>query len=156
MNPIYFARGYIGRAIISLDSKAKALAIARASLDKKASDVRVLHVAALTSVADYLVICSGESERQVRAIADSIDGTLSSQRHPPLSMEGASSAKWILMDFGDVVVHIFHSAVREHYGLERLWSDAKRIRIPSTIPSPQPAERPRRAHSRASGLSRGA
>ncbi|HSE59265.1 MAG TPA: ribosome silencing factor [Nitrospiraceae bacterium] len=130
--------------------------MARASLDKKAADVLVLHVAALTSVADYLVICSGESERQVRAIADSIDGTLSAQRHSPLSMEGASSAKWILMDFGDVVVHIFHSAVRDHYGLERLWSDAKRVRIPSSMPSPKAAERPRPARSRSSGLSRGA
>ena len=135
---------------IPLDSKAKALAIARASLDKKAVDVLVLYVAQLTSIADYFVLCSGESERQVRAIADSIDETLSRQQSPPLGMEGGPTAKWIVMDFGDVVVHIFHQAVRDHYGLEKLWADAKRVRIPaaSTVSPTKP--RLRRAKPRPS------
>ncbi len=139
---------------IPLDSKAKALAIARASLDKKAVDVLVLHVAKLTSVADYFVLCSGESERQVRAIADSIDETLSRQRTPPIGVEGGSTAKWIVMDFGDVVVHIFHQAVRDHYGLEKLWADAKRVRIPTEGPATPPTARPRRAKPPASRMSR--
>jgi ribosome-associated protein len=78
------------------------------------------------------VLCSGESDRQVRAIADHIDGVLSGQRHPPLSIEGLSTSQWILMDFGDVVAHVFRSDIRRHYGLERLWSDAKRVRPPET------------------------
>ncbi|TLY15274.1 MAG: ribosome silencing factor [Nitrospirae bacterium] len=103
---------------MTLESKAKALSIARASLEKKAHDVLILSVAKLTSVADYLVLCSGESERQVRAIADYIDSMLATQRVSPLSIEGASTANWILMDFGDVVVHVFRTDIRHHYGLE--------------------------------------
>ena len=115
---------------ITLESKAKALAVARASIEKKAHDVLILSVAKLTSVADYLILCSGDSERQVRAIADYIDSVLASQRVSPLSIEGASTANWILMDFGDVVVHVFRSDIRHHYGLEKLWGDAKRVRLP--------------------------
>lgn len=99
-------------------------------LDKKATDVVVLNVAKLTSVADYLVLGSAESERQTRAIADHVDGILSSSGSAPLSMEGTASSPWVLIDFGDVVVHIFRHDVREHYALERLWADAKRVRVP--------------------------
>lgn len=124
------------------ESKATALAIAGAALDKKASDVLILHVAKLTSIADYLVLCSGESERQARAIADHIDGILSAQGHAPLSIEGASSSNWILIDFGDVVVHIFKQDIREHYALEKLWGDATRVRLPSDAPVSPTAVRP--------------
>jgi ribosome-associated protein len=130
---------YTGRKLIVQGTKAKAIAIAQASVEKKATDVLVLNVAKLTSVTDYLVLCSGESERQVRAIADSIDRVLSSQRTPPLSIEGTSSSQWVLMDFGDVVVHIFRSDVRAHYALEKLWGDAPRVRVP--VPEPR-AEKP--------------
>lgn len=99
-------------------------------LDKKATDVVVLNVAKLTSVADYLVLGSAESERQTRAIADHVDGILSSSGSAPLSMEGTASSPWVLIDFGDVVAHIFRYDVREHYALERLWADAKRVRVP--------------------------
>ena len=121
------------------EPKVKALAIAGAILDKKATDVLILHIAKLTSVADYLVICSGESERQARAIADHVQGTLSAQGHGPLSIEGTGSAKWILMDFGDVVVHIFLKDIREHYALEKLWADAKAVRLPPERPLRPPA-----------------
>ena len=109
----------------------KAQAVAQASLEKKAADVLILHVAKLTSVADYLVICSGETERQVKAIADHIDSALSSRRGGPLSVEGTSNARWVLMDFGDVVAHIFRSDIRDHYGLEKLWRDARKVAIPA-------------------------
>ena len=105
-------------------------------LDKKAVDVQVLHVAPLTSVADYLVIASAESDRQTRAIADYIDGTLSRMGQRPLSIEGTTSGQWVLLDFGDVVAHIFRQDARAHYGLERLWSDAKEIPIPEQAPAP--------------------
>ena len=123
----------------------KAQAIAQASLEKKATDVLILHIAKLTSVADYLVICSGESERQVKAIADHIDSALSSQRGGPLSIEGTSTAQWILLDFGDVVTHIFLSNIRDHYGLEKLWSDARKIRVPAepVVASSGPRQRAR-------------
>jgi ribosome-associated protein len=99
-------------------------------LDKKASDVVVLHVAKLTSIADYLILGSAESDRQTRAIADHVDGILSQSGSGALSIEGKSSSPWVLMDFGDVVVHIFRHDARRHYGLERLWADAKRVPIP--------------------------
>lgn len=118
------------------ESKAKALAIATASLDKKADDVMVLDVGKLTSIADYLVLCSAGSERQVRAIADHIDGTLAAQRIHPLSIEGTSTSQWVLMDYGDVVVHIFRTDVRAHYALERLWGDAKHVPLPDSAPAP--------------------
>ena len=113
------------------ESKAKALAVASAILDKKAADVLILHIASLSSIADYLVIGSGESERQARALADHVSDTLTAQGHAPLSIEGASSAKWVVMDFGDVIVHIFQKDIREHYALERLWSDAGQVRLPA-------------------------
>jgi ribosome-associated protein len=87
-------------------------------------------------------LCSGESERQVRAIADHIDGVLSGQRQPPLSIEGISTSQWILMDFGDVVAHIFRSDIRHHYGLEKLWGDARRVRLPETKGLPAAALAP--------------
>lgn len=90
-------------------------------------------VGKLTSVADYLVICSGESDRQVLAISDNIDHELSVARTPPLSIEGASTAQWVLLDCGDVVAHVFRSDIREHYGLEKLWIDAKRVRLPARL-----------------------
>jgi len=130
---------YTGRKLIVQGTKAKAVAIAQASVEKKATDVLVLNVSKLTSVTDYLVLCSGESERQVRAIADNIDRVLSSRRNPPLSIEGTASSQWVLMDFGDVIAHIFRSDVRAHYALEKLWGDAPRVRVP--VPEPT-AEKP--------------
>lgn len=112
-------------------------------LDKKAVDVQVLHVGPLTSVADYLVIASAESDRQTRAIADHIDGTLSRMGQRPLSIEGTTSGQWVLLDFGDVVAHIFRQDVRTHYALERLWGDAKEVPIPVTAPAPVTATKRR-------------
>lgn len=96
----------------------------------------VLDVGKLTSVADFLVLCSGGSDRQVRAIADHIDGSLARQRIHPLSIEGTATSQWVLMDYGDVVVHIFRTDIRAHYALERLWSDAKHVALPDAPPVP--------------------
>lgn len=127
---------YIRRTAITPESEAKALAIASASFEKKATDVQILHVAKLTSVTDYLVLCSGESERQVRAIADHIDAVLSELGVSAPRIEGATAAQWVLLDFGDVVVHVFRTDIREHYGLEKLWSDARRVPLPAQDSSP--------------------
>ncbi len=79
----------------------------------------------------------------MRAIADHVDRVLSGQRTPPSSVEGMSSSQWVLMDFGDVVAHIFRSDIRDHYALEKLWGDAKYVRLPAQKSSAQePGIRP--------------
>jgi ribosome-associated protein len=112
-------------------------------LDKKALDVQILHVAPLTSVADYLVIGSAESDRQTRAVADYVDDVLSRAGQRPLSLEGTTSGQWTLLDFGDVVAHVFRRDARSHYALERLWSDAQQVRIPEVAPVPPAAPKAR-------------
>ena len=112
-------------------------------LDKKATDVLVLQIAPLTSVADYLVIGSADSDRQASAIADYIDGVHSRAGSKLLRVEGLRSSQWVLMDFGDVIVHIFRQDVRTHYALERLWADAKRVTIPDEPTVAQPTVTPR-------------
>jgi ribosome-associated protein len=114
----------------------------------------VLHVAPLTSIADYLVISSGDSERQVRAIADHIETVLSEQRVRPLSLEGLTSSRWVVLDFGDVVAHVFRSDVRDHYALDKLWGDAKRLRVPAervSVGAPTPPDSKKRTVRRVKG-----
>ena len=108
----------------------RALEITRAALDRKAYDLTVLEVGGLTSIADYFVICSGRSDTQVEAIADGIDQHMSTLGVEPLSVEGRTRSQWVLMDYADVVVHVFHVPVREFYDLERLWSRARRVELP--------------------------
>lgn len=99
-----------------------------AVLGKKALDIVVLDVSGLTSLADTFIICSGRSNRQVTAIADYIRTDLKKQGVAPLSVEGLQEGHWVLMDYGDVVIHVFYDDVRRFYDLEGLWSDAPRIR----------------------------
>ena len=99
-----------------------------AALDKKAIDLDVLHVTELTSIADYFIICSANTERQTQAIADSVlDKVREEQGVKPLLVEGATPGRWILIDFGDFIVHIFTEDCRRFYGLERLWGDAPNV-----------------------------
>ncbi|MCP9463721.1 MAG: ribosome silencing factor [Nitrospira sp.] len=119
-------------------------------LDKKAADVQVLHVAPLTSLADYLVIGSAESDRQTRAIADHVDETSARLGRRALSIEGTTAGQWVLIDFGDVVAHVFRQDARSHYALERLWSDAKQVPIPADMKTPAEGSRPRVMPRRAS------
>jgi len=92
-----------------------------AALDRKASAVLVFNLTELTTMADYFVLTTANSDRQARAIADSIVERLGS----PLSVEGLQTATWILMDYGDVVFHVFQEQARRFYALERLWGDAQ-------------------------------
>ncbi len=112
---------------ISIDA-AEALAQARRIValaeDKKASDIVLIDVSALTSIADYFVICSGSSERQLGAIADGIIEGLKDDGVSPLGREGAAGAHWVLIDFGAVIVHVFAPPERDYYQLEKLWADA--------------------------------
>jgi ribosome-associated protein len=99
-----------------------------AVMGKKALDIIVLDVSGLTSLADSFIICSGRSNRQVTAIADYIRTDLKKQGVAPLSVEGVQEGHWVLMDYGDIVIHVFYDDVRRFYDLEGLWSDAPRIR----------------------------
>ena len=98
-----------------------------AVLNRKVIGLVALDVRGLTSVADYLIICSGRSNRQVEAIAKSIQIDLKKNGIKPLSIDGQKQAHWIVMDYGHVVIHIFYEPVRTLYDLESLWIDAKRI-----------------------------
>jgi ribosome-associated protein len=110
----------------SIESRVR-LAVA-AALDKKATDLDVLAVAELTSIADYFILCSAGNERQAQAIADSILELLKSELNvKPLLVEGTTPGRWVLLDFGDFIVHIFTEDVRRFYGLERLWGDAPNV-----------------------------
>ena len=95
-----------------------------AALDKKAEDLLVLNLSDLSSIADYFVICSATSERQALAIADGIEERLAGLGRRPISREGRPSARWILLDYGDVLFHVFQQEARRFYALERLWGDA--------------------------------
>lgn len=117
-------------------SKDKALECARAAIDKKAENLKVLNLTDLSSFTDYFLICSGMSDRQVQAIADSVEATMANQGHELVSVEGYGEGRWVLMDFGDVVVHVFLDALREYYDLENLWADAPRVKIPSEFYGP--------------------
>ncbi len=95
--------------------------------DKKAVDVVMLRTAEVTSMADYFVICSGRSERQVSALAGSIVDDLRDEGIKPIGTEGTAAARWVLIDYGAVIVHVFAAEEREYYGLERLWSNAAQV-----------------------------
>lgn len=97
-------------------------------LDRKAQRLVVLDVSALTSFADYFLICSGRSNRQVTAIAEHLKKTLKQQALTPISTDGIKEGQWALLDYGNVIVHVFYESVRDFYDLESLWSDATRIR----------------------------
>jgi ribosome-associated protein len=110
----------------SIESRVR-LAVA-AALDKKATDLDVLQVGEVTSIADYFVLTSAGNERQAQAIADSVVDRLKSEMNvKPLLVEGTTPGRWILIDFGDFIVHIFTEDMRRFYGLERLWGDAPNV-----------------------------
>lgn len=97
----------------------------QAAVDKKAFDLAVLSVSELTSIADFFVLCSANTERQTQAIADSVmDKVRSQESVKPLLVEGTTPGRWILIDYGDFIVHVFTEECRRYYGLERLWGDA--------------------------------
>lgn len=101
--------------------------------DKKAENVAILSVASLTSYADYFVVSSAPSERQVNAISSSVEDTLRRGGEKPIGVEGKNDGGWVLIDFGDIVVHTFSNPAREYYDIEGFWSDAERIEIDETL-----------------------
>ena len=112
---------------VLLDPGQLAKAAVDVASDKKASDVILLDIRNVSIIADYFVICSGQNTRQIQAIADAIDEELGEQGANVLHREGRAETGWLLLDFGDVIVHIFGPKEREYYRSERLWSEAKTV-----------------------------
>lgn len=104
---------------------------ARAALDTKAEEIVILDVRGLTTFTEYFVIMNGRSTRHVQALADAVESALRSKRVKTSSAEGLQEGTWVLLDFDDVVVHIFYHEQRSFYNLEGLWSEAKKIEVAS-------------------------
>ena len=112
---------------VLLDSAQLARAAVDVASDKKAADVLLLDIHDITTIADYFVICTGNNPRQIQAIADALDEELGKQGANVLYREGVADTGWVLLDFGDIIVHIFGPKEREYYRLERLWNEAKTV-----------------------------
>jgi ribosome-associated protein len=104
---------------------------ARIALDRKALDLVVLDVQALSSVTDFFLVCSGRSTTHVATIADAIRDELKGEGMRPLHVEGVADSGWVLLDYGDVLMHVFLEETRVYYALERLWGDAPSIPVDS-------------------------
>ena len=113
-------------------SKELTAAIA-AALDKKAEDILVLDLTKASAFTDFFVICTGGNRRQIQAIADAIVEAVGARGTRPALVEGYDRGEWILIDYFDFIVHIFLPATREFYSLERLWADAERVSVPSSV-----------------------
>ena len=113
----------------SIDGKERLLLCINASLKRKAKNLTILNIKDLSSFADYFIICSGTSDRQVQSIAASIHENLKNYGIVPLGIEGENIGKWVLMDYEDVIIHVFYEPIREFYDIERLWPDAPRMDV---------------------------
>ncbi len=126
-----------------MESTEIALAAASAASDKKAEDIVVVGVGELLVVTDYFVICTGRNDRQVRTIADEVEEQLRVKFGiKPTGREGVEQGTWVLLDFVDVVVHVFQPAERDFYRLETLWKDAPHLELPEDIVGPVAAVAP--------------
>ena len=110
-----------------MESKEMAKIIIGAMEEKKAEDIRVLDISEVSSLGDYFIIASGNNVNQVQAIIDEVDMKLGRQGVEPRQIEGYSNANWVLMDYGDVIVHVFDKENRLFYDLERIWKDGKSV-----------------------------
>jgi ribosome-associated protein len=119
--------GVPGRATQSEESREAAVAAARSASAKQAEGVAILDVHGLIVITDFFVIASGETDRQVRTIVEEVEKTLRDLGRKPVRREGETEGRWVLLDYVDVVVHVFADEEREYYDLERLWRDAPRV-----------------------------
>lgn len=108
-------------------SKEMARLAIRALEDKKAEDIHVIDISEVSTIADYFIIANGTSTNQVQAMIDNVDDALGKNGYPVKQTEGYQSANWVLMDFGDIIVHVFDKENRLFYDLERIWRDGKQI-----------------------------
>ena len=118
-----------------MDSLRKVLAAVEAALEKKAYDLTVVEVEHLSSIADYFLIATGRSDVQVQAIARGIEERMDRESEEPISIEGLNHAHWVVLDYDDVVVHVFFEPARDFYRLERNWTDAREISLPEPLRS---------------------
>jgi ribosome-associated protein len=114
---------------VALESNELARKVVEIASDRKAEDIVMLDISKVSIIADYFVICNGTSDRQVRAIAREIDEKLGDEGVNPISVEGMNDAKWVLMDYGTVLVHVFDPATRDFYHLEQLWAGAQPVLV---------------------------
>jgi ribosome-associated protein len=112
-----------------LTAEERAIKCAAFALDKKGLDVKILEIKKISSIADYLVLATGRSDRQVQAMADSVKQGLK-PFDMPIDSEGYEEGRWIVIDYGDIIVHLFQEEVRKIYNLDDLWNRAPRIEIP--------------------------
>ncbi|NLV25220.1 MAG: ribosome silencing factor [Deltaproteobacteria bacterium] len=111
-----------------MDSKERARRCAHYAMEKKGYNIRILEIGRLSDLADFLVFVSGNSDRQVQAIAEAVRlGLKRNEGTPPLAVEGMREGRWVLIDYGDVMVHVFQQPVRDFYDLEGMWSEAAEV-----------------------------
>ena len=132
-----------------MTSKNLAKVLVNAALSKKAYDITILDLRKLTTMTDYFVVCSVDSDTQARAVADEIKNESLEKGETSVRKEGYSEGRWILLDYMDVVVHVFHKEMREFYNLEKLWGDAK---IEYVSDEPAPKEKIARTRSKIDAL----
>ena len=113
-----------------MTSKEKLLAITQAAMDKNGADLQILDLRSIQGFTDFFVIVTGTSDRHVRTLADSISEAAREFGERPLGVEGEQLARWVLIDLGDVVVHVFQDEARHYYNLERLWGEAEAVDLP--------------------------
>ena len=113
----------------ALDRLAKVTLIVEAAQERKVDDIVGLDVREISSFADTFIIATGTSDRHVRSVADSIEAALKAHGEPPMGVEGYDEGRWVLIDCGDTIVHVFQQEIRDHYDLERLWSDAPALEL---------------------------
>ena len=112
-------------------SQLLALTAARVAAEARGTDVKILDLRAITPVFDYFVIATGTSRRQIHAMADEIEKVVKAEMHDKRrGAEGYEEGRWIVLDYGDVVVHLFDAESREYWGIEQLWSDSKQVPVP--------------------------
>jgi ribosome-associated protein len=117
---------------------------ARAADDKKAHDLVALDISGISSFTNYFLLCTGDSSRQLQAIADAVEEQLKAIGIRPSHVEGYRNAEWILLDYADLVVHIFSKEARIYYDLERLWRDGKKLDVSALIQEKAPKPKPKR------------
>ncbi|MBF0565815.1 MAG: ribosome silencing factor [Nitrospirae bacterium] len=117
------------KIISKISAEDKVKTIVKALYDKQGDDIMVLDLRGLTVIADYFVICSAQSSTKTAALADGVGEKLSALGVKPMNVEGMANASWVLMDYNDVIVHVFLEEQRQYYKLERLWLDAPRVAV---------------------------
>lgn len=123
-----------------MESKQRAILCAAYALEKKAVNVRILDVRGLSSLTDFLLLATARSDRQVQAVAESVRlGLKKDHAMPPLAVEGMNEGRWVLIDYGDVMVHVFQEPVREFYDLDGLWGEAPEVAVPAEYHWERPA-----------------